>query len=340
MVESKLYIVALLRGALNVSENIQIQLNGITITSEEAPHLIMLSPVEPGEDVHQLRMKISDDVKRYDRMYYTTDLNAVKFILSKLTLRSSSLTSAKLNDPAEKERVGVEQFAGSRFITCFSHIDHEIASFWGLYGGEIPHERVLLKFRNFANSFAEAIHTNYCLLGDGSKVFFYSDEYRRTIKHNCVAGQMAGLQQLNTDFDIKSCVRSIEMFDVEYLPATDEAFSQDYSGEANIDWGSTSSNMKMYKPESLGKQKSNPWDTEGESRILSCLDRTDFDEWSFIDLRLKDEIFRDLIITMNPWAKSTLENKLRDFINSSPLSEEIRASITITHSDLEGKIRF
>lgn len=329
-----------------MSDKLQIKIDGLTITAEEEPYIVMMNTIEPGEDLRQLRIRVSEDVKSYDRMYYTTDLKAVNFILKKLTLRSSSLIASKLNDQAEKDRVGVEQFAGGRFITCFSHIDHEIASFWGLYGGDVPHEKVLLKFKNFACNFSDLFHTDYCFLGDGSKLFFYSDEYRRTLKHNCEAGQMAGLMQINTDYDIRNCIRSIEIFDVEYLPVKNEVFSQDYSGEARINWGNISENpqmvskLKMYTPEYLGKQKSNPWYYEGESRILSCLDIQEFDEWAFIDLRLKEEIFRDLVVVMGPWAKPSLEAEIRGLLSASPINEEIKDSIVIVHSDLEGTLNF
>ena len=77
------------------------------------------------KNIAGFQMHVSDEVKTYPRMYYTTDFQAFCFIMRDLTLRSSSLCSANLNDPQEQRRVGITNYAGSKFIVCFSHIDHE-----------------------------------------------------------------------------------------------------------------------------------------------------------------------------------------------------------------------
>lgn len=82
------------------------------------------------KNIAGFQMHVSDEVKTYPRMYYTTDFQAFCFIMRDLTLRSSSLCSANLNDPQEQRRVGITNYAGSKFIVCFSHIDHEQVPFW------------------------------------------------------------------------------------------------------------------------------------------------------------------------------------------------------------------
>lgn len=137
------------------------------------------------------------------------------------------------------------------------------------------------------------------------------------------------------------------MFDVEYLPVNHGAFSEDYSGMTTIDFGkaknvvadpSTLSDVKIFYPNCLGKQKSKPWGYEGESRVLSCLNVQDFNKWDFIDLRLKEEIFRDLRVVLSHWPADDLEEKVQKTINSSPISSEIKKTIKIEHSTLEGTI--
>lgn len=120
------------------SSNPQFQINfgGFKITSEDMPQIIMGNARTDDNNPNATQIDIQDKVKTYPKMYYTTDFAALTFILSKLTLRSSSLVYAKLNDTTEKKRGGVSQFAGSRFITCFSHIDHESVPFWRNYGGD------------------------------------------------------------------------------------------------------------------------------------------------------------------------------------------------------------
>ena len=97
------------------------------------------------------------------------------------------------------------------------------------------------------------------------------------------------------------------------------------------------SGMK-YRTDCLGRQKTEQWARERESRILSCLVHQDFAKWSYIDLRLKEEFFRDLIITMNPWAKRDLYNEIKNIVASSKLNDEIKSTITIERSELEGTV--
>lgn len=324
-----------------------LSIGGLTITSDEMPYFIMGAPVKNTDVVSEIHIDIADKVKTYSKMYYTTNLSALGFILRKLTLRSSSLSIAKLNDKMEKERVGISQFAGSRFITCFSHKDNENVHFWYNYGGEERSEKILLKFNNFANHIADTIHTDYCLLDGDKKAFFVGNEYHKTINQNGVPGTVAGLPKINEDYDLRNAVVSLEMFDVEYLPIENEVFTKDYSGKITVDFNAKNvtanpskiDGLKAYDPNCLGKQKSNPWEDECESRILCCLEQQEFNKWSYIDLRLKEEIFRDMIIVLSPWLSPDLEDNVKKIIADSPINEEIKRTIKIEHSILENTIK-
>lgn len=123
------------------------------------------------KNIAGFQMHVSDEAKTYPRMYYTTDFQAFCFIMRDLTLRSSSLCSANLNDPQEQRRVGITNYAGSKFIVCFSHIDHEQVPFWISYGGSDRATKILLKFKNFANNFSGAFYTDYAFIADKKKCF-------------------------------------------------------------------------------------------------------------------------------------------------------------------------
>lgn len=325
----------------------QISFPGFKITSDVEPYVILGEVVKDTSSADGLQISISDKVKTYPRMYYTTHLTALGFIMGKLTLRCSSLTYSELNDPEEKARVCVEQFAGSKFITCFSHIDHEIVPFWTNYGGKDRTQKILLKFKNFASDFNAAFYTDYALLDGNKKLFFESENLHKTVNRNGLFGQNMGLKPINTDYDLRNSIDRIDVFDVEYLPAKDSAFSDDYSSEANIDFTKVAvnstdtqilSDIKVFKSECLGKQKTNPWEYEGESRILCSLRVQDFDKWNFLDLRLKEEIFRDMTIVLSPWLSPDLEDKVKEIISNSPISDKIKRTIQIEHSVVENSL--
>ena len=62
-----------------------------------------------------------------------SDIDTMNMIFRNKTFRSSSRSNEKLNDAMEKQRIGVEEFDCSRFVTCFSHINHESVPFWTNY---------------------------------------------------------------------------------------------------------------------------------------------------------------------------------------------------------------
>ncbi len=321
-----------------------INLSGMRVTSKETPYIIMGEPVKEADEMCQLRMQVPENIKSYDKLGYATSIETISLIFTHKTIRSSNLSSAKLNDKMEKQRVGVSQFASGRFITCFTHNHHESIPFWAYYGGSDKTKKVQLQFKNFAVSFNDYIYTDYALVAGGKKAFFCSDEYNRTINNNGIIGQQLGLPPINVDFDIRNCIRVISMFDVEYVPAESSIFKEDFSSTTSISFGKDDereneiSDLKMYKPGVLGRQKSNPWDYELETRIMSILKDQEFSAWEYIDLRLKDEVFRDLIIVLSPWIGEAHEEEVKRIINDSALSIDIKESIKIVNSVVEGTL--
>src|SRR5574344_2002681 len=99
-------------------------------------YIVFDGVVNPGREGDQFYIDIDDKTKEYSNFGYSTDLDTMALIFQNKTLRSSNLTNAKLNDPIEKKRVDVERFAGSKYITCFSHEGHESVPFWMYYGGD------------------------------------------------------------------------------------------------------------------------------------------------------------------------------------------------------------
>lgn len=325
-------------------QNITFNLGVVKLINEGAPYVVKGPPIDSEEDLHTLMVRLPNDTKKHERLCYTTCVDTMRLIFENMTIRSSSLTSANLNDKLEQKRVGISQFACGRFITCFSHISHESVPFWAYYGGKDNSKKVLLKFKNCALAFKDVIHTDYCLVAGWKKLFFYSDEYKRTLRSSCTG--MSGLPQINADFDIRNYIRSIEMLDVEYLPTDSRMFSEDYSGKIDVDFGAIASakssavitDITAFSPECLGKQKTEPWDYEKESRILSCLYNQEDSTWDYIDLRLKDDFFRDLIIVINPWEEDDLRSEIQEIIDCSPLIGDIKSTITIVNSEIKGTL--
>ena len=61
-------------------------------------------------------------------------------------------------------------------------------------------------------------------------------------------------------------------------------------------------------------------------------------EW--IDLRLKDEMFRDLIIIKSPWEDESLQGEIEAIIQNSELADDVKASIRIKDSEVKGTLNF
>ena len=301
--------------------------------------LILAEEYQKEDNLKELNIKVAEESKIHPCMSYTTDFDTLKLIFQHMTFRSSSLSNANLNDPVEKERVGISEFAKGRFITCFCHEDHECIPFWMYYGKHIRKNKILLQFQNFASKFEECIHTDYALVAENKKCLFNTSDYGKIVNSQYLPGFES------EEYDLRGCIDAILMFDVEYVPITSEIFSEDNSGKTNVSFGESSVEgnsvmMRSYDPRSLGKQKSDPWEYEKETRVMSVLSGMQFPDWNYIDLRLKPEIFRNLKIVLSPWDEDELRPLVEEVISNCSLPQDIKDSIQILDSGLKGKLNF
>ena len=303
---------------------------------------LRLEPVvdrENTEVVGKCNLVIPMEIKRYERFRYTTNLSTLNLIFQNHTFRSNNLTYARLNDRMEMRRNGIEPLAACRYITCFSHDEHEAVPFWVSYGMDDKEEKVQLCFNNFANDFQEKIYMDYALIANNMKIFYHSDEYGRAVNQNGIIGTKLGLPRIHTDFNLNNSISNVSMFDIQYIPTDDPEFTRQYSGEATIEVGGETVPAIAYDTATLGRKKSNPWEYEHETRIMVSLKGNEsVGEW--IDLRLKDEIFRDLIIIKSPWEDNSLQGKIENIIRESTLPEDVKASIVIKESEVKGTLNF
>ncbi|MBD9037166.1 MAG: hypothetical protein EGR42_03270 [[Eubacterium] rectale] len=325
-----------------MGEKLVLKMNGIAIgtADTEGMQLVMAEPFMEGADSRKLNVNVSDEAKMHSTMSYTTDMETLKLIFKFQTFRSSSLANANLNDPMEKERVGVSEYAKGRFITCFCQSDHECVPFWMYYGKEDRKAKVLLQFENFAESFTDYIYTDYALAPYKKKCIFKSSDNMQLINYQHCDESIAD------NYDLRGIIDAILMFDIKYVPTSSEVFFKENSGIVDVDFskvgtaGGTVIKMQGIDPTILGKQKSNPWDYEKETRIMSVLSGTQFPMWDYIDLRLKPEIFRNLHIILSPWDEGGLREEIQQAIDTSNLSQDIKDSISIADSSLKGKLNF
>ncbi len=323
-----------------MGKKLKINVRGLVVDADLSDaKFIMADPLASGQNENGLNINISEEVKSYPCFAYTTDIETAKLIFHNMTFRSSSLSYAKLNDQMERERVGVSQFAGNRFITCFCHSDQESVPFWTGYGKDTRKEKVLLQFRNFAKTFSDCIYTDYGLVTNNKKCLFKSSKYGRLINSQWLPGST-----IAEEYDLRAAVDAVLMFDVEYVPADSNVFTEAYDGDSLIDFSKVTGQddasviIHGYDPTVLGKQKSIPWEYEKETRILCALGGDAFDKWDYIDLRLKPEMFRELTIILSPWDDGELRCKMQRIIDSSSLPDDIKAGIEIKDSVLKGTL--
>lgn len=60
--------------------------------------------------------------------------------------------------------------------------------------------------------------------------------------------------------------------------------------------------------------------------------------FEYILIRLKDDVFRDMLIVANPWVSDDLMLEIYTALNESTLSEDIKKTIIVQRSELDGQI--
>lgn len=182
---------------------------------------------------------IDDNLKQYDCMSYTTDIETMRLIFENKTIRSTSLANSRLNDEKEKERFGVERFATGYFVTCFTHTNEENIYFWNNYGKDVKENKVLLQFKNFALNFKDCINTDFAKVKNNKICFFNSRRYVGAVNNREEMCQLG--------YDIDNCINVVEVFDVEYKSNKSKELTQDYSGKAHLHLDKITGIDRIYK---------------------------------------------------------------------------------------------
>lgn len=300
--------------------------------------VIMTNSYGKEYDIGKACVMVEEQTRKYPCFAYTTDIDTFDLIIKNMTFRSSCLTNASLNDPLEKERKGVEEFAGSRFITCFCHTNIEQVPFWAYYGKTNKPKKLLLQFKNFANNIDDNIFTDYALI-DKQRILFNSKEYAAHLNYRYINKTI-----LDEKIYLDAFIDTLQFVDVKYVPPDSEFLKRDYRApiKLNIEklTGKANDNVIIdgYDPTVLGVYKSEAWKNEEETRLLLTVNQPDFKKLSYIDLRLKPAIFENLKIVLSPWDDGILKQEVLRIINNSSLPESIKETIEIQDSCLKNGI--
>lgn len=286
-------------------------------------------------EIGDLIINVESEVNKYKRLCHTTDLNALKFIMSNgMTFKCSSLNSPNLNDQFEQERTGIKEFSSNQFICCFCHSNEEKKYFWENYGGSNKSQKILLKFANFSKRLLDVIFTDYAVLDSGKKLLFVNDFMN-------IDNRKIDYLYDGSDYVRDTHIDMISMYDIKYKANDDQVFNRNYLNEDGIiHLESETLKGSIYDLRSLGHYKTAEWKNEHETRLMFSLSPTDhFNKNSFHEnqfyIRLKEEIFRDLTIVLSPWFSYNLKDSVDKIIFDSPISDKLKDTIKVEYSKYE-----
>lgn len=249
---------------------------------------------------------------KHKKLLHYTDFDTLKLILNNKTLQFSNLEI--LNDRHEAKRRGVEQFAKYVFVSCFSNYQHEVVPFWLNYGKGENESKVLLKITNFSNDFENCFFTDFYIAGE-------TPLKRRAIE---------------------PAIQIIRLTDVLYRPITHRAFQGVYSGSAilrNRSNKQIQSTGTIYDLTTLGEYKTIHWKYERETRVICKMGLHHEPSYERMLLKLKEDFFRDMEIILNPWCGDDFAVKVSEYIKQVSLPEEIKNTINISKSELDGLLK-
>lgn len=275
-----------------------------------------------------------EECLKYEQLLHYTNSSVLQILLNSGTLKCNSLKN--VNDKLERARKGLENLTDGFYISCFCHYQYEIVPFWFMYGGDVPdNEKVLLRFKNFASFFDKAIENDWATTSE-KKCIFFNPEKLFLITRN-------GLSCCPTNdpkVENRQTIKSIKLFDVKYLPPKDEAFLKQYKSSISVSLGDGQETLpaEMQDARSIGKEKTIHWEYEAETRIQCTMYPVGSYYSDYILLRLKEEVFRDMVIVANPWATDEFIFKMLALVKESTLSETIKRTIAVTRSDMDGQI--
>lgn len=271
---------------------------------------------------------------KYKQLLHYTSLDVLKIMLNNRTLKCNSLKN--VNDLLERKRKGIEKLTESFYVACFCNRQYEIVPCWFLYGGCNPdNEKVLLRFKNFANSLDNVIEGDWAFTDETKQIFF---DAKKVFTVN--EGGISCCPIRDPHIENRQTIKTVRLFDVEYLLPNDEALLKEYKTSGNVSFGKggTTFPTQISDVRSIGKYKTIHWGYEYETRIQCTMNPMDIFYFNYILLRLKDEIFRDMVIVANPWASDRFIAEIGTALSDSTLNGDIKKSIVVQRSELDGQI--
>lgn len=279
------------------------------------------------------QFKASKECLPYPELLHYTSYDVLKIILRNRTLKLNSIKN--LNDQFEQNRKGIEELAQGFYIASFCHYPHEIVPFWYMYGNCENDKKVLLRFQNFSSTFEDSIDTAFALTSENKLLFYDPHKLFRT---NLGGISCNPIEDPNVE--MRQTIATVRLFDIEYKDPQDEVFTKDYAtpGSVSFDKGESFVSSPVKDVRTVGKYKTINWEYEAETRLQCRMSLITAPLFDFFLIRLKDEIFQGLKIIANPWASDDFIQQIQDSLNGCSLSDEIKNSITITRSELDGQI--
>jgi len=268
------------------------------------------------------------------QILHYTSIDVLKIMFNKRTLKCNSLKN--VNDQLERKRNGIENLTDTFYVSCFCHYQYEVVPFWFMYGGNSPDERkVFLRFKNFAKDFNNAIEDDWAITGDNKIIYF---DHKNLFSVNTDEYSCCPINA--SDIENRQIIDEVRMFNVEYLPPDNEVFLKNYKTQGTISFGERQDLFPtaISDARSVGKQKTIHWKYEEETRIQCRLSPMDVFYFEYILLRLKEEVFRDMIIVVNPWTTDEFISEVKAILKKSNLPEKIINSISVNKSELDGQI--
>lgn len=262
-----------------------------------------------------------EHLENYRVFLHYTDYEALSYILLDKTLKFNNLKN--VNDKFEKKREGLEEFAGTRYIFCLCHQDYEIVPFWYVYGKANKKEKVMLRFSNFSNKLKEVIESDY-VFDNQNNIIKCEDN----IQNSQERLRLVKLIMFDIEYDEKNNINSKQNITSEsYIPNPEQIMQGKAFPYAKYRVDATT----------LGRVKTINWKYEEETRLMCTANLMDSKkEVECLFVRVKDEIFRNLEIVVNPWADDILVGKIEKLIQKTRFSDEIKKSIKVVRSELDG----
>lgn len=258
-------------------------------------------------------------LEQYNAFLHYTNYEALTHILLDRTLKFNNLKN--VNDKFEKKQKGLEEYAGTRYAFCLCHRDYEIVPFWYVYGGDNKKEKLMLRFSNFSTKLREVIESDYVFDNQNNKI---NCEDIQTSQKGL---RLVKLVMFDIEYDKKENINSKHNSAIKsYIPNPEQLMQGKlfpyvkYSIDATM----------------LGKVKTNNWKYEEETRLMCTANLLDYKkEVEYILVRVKDEIFRDLEIVVNPWADDIFVSRIEKLIQKTCFPDDIKKSIKVVRSELD-----